>query len=132
MNESTTQIRNSETSSMLDYGFNMYSITKLLDKTKVLEKAKVELGEKEEVEIIPLEDVNVLNNKNNTPKEVTYEVKLNKIISPIKVGDIVGKIKIIENNKVINTIDLTVKENVEKANIFKIYYRNIKNILKGF
>ena len=31
MNEPSTQIRNGETSSMLDYGFNMYSVNKILD-----------------------------------------------------------------------------------------------------
>lgn len=132
MNEESSQIRNSETIGMLDYGFNMYKITKILDKSKVIQKSKVELGEKEEVEVIPLEDVNILNSKNDDYEDIKYEVKLNKIVSPVKVGDIVGEIEIILDGKVINTIDVTVGENVDKASIFKVYYRNIKKVLKGF
>ena len=132
MNEPTSQIRNSETTSMLDYGFNMYGINEILNTDTILSKEKVELGEIEEVEVVPTENVQILNNKNKEQRNVTYETEINNIKAPIKVGDIVGKIKVIENGKTINTIDITVKENVEKANIFTIYYRNLKKILKGF
>ena len=132
MNEPTSQIRNSETTSMLDYGFNMYGIDEILNTDTILSKEKVELGEIEEVELVPTENVQILNNKNKEQRNVTYETEINNIKAPIKVGDIVGKIKVIENGKTINTIDITVKENVEKANIFTIYYRNLKKILKGF
>lgn len=132
MNEPSTQIRNGETSSMLDYGFNMYSVNKILDTDTSLQKGKVELGNDLEVEIVPTEEVKILNNKNNNERKVTYELELNTIKAPVKKGDIVGKIKVYEDNKVINEINATVKYDVEKANIFKIYYRNLKNLFKGF
>ena len=132
MNEPSTQIRNGETSSMLDYGFNMYSVNKILDTDTSLQKGKVELGNDLEVEIVPTEEVKILNNKNNNERKVTYELELNTIKAPVKKGDIVGKIKVYEDNKVINEINATVKYDVDKANIFKIYYRNLKNLFKGF
>ena len=132
MNEPSTQIRNGETSSMLDYGFNMYSVNKILDTDTSLQKGKVELGNDLEVEIVPTEEVKILNNKNSDERNVTYELELNTIKAPVKKGNIVGKIKVYEDNKVINEINATVKYDVEKANIFKIYYRNLKNLFKGF
>ena len=132
MNEPSTQIRNGETSSMLDYGFNMYSVNKILDTDTSLQKSKVELGNDLEVEIVPTEEVKILNNKNSDERKVTYELELNTIKAPVKKGNIVGKIKVYEDNKVINEINATVKYDVEKANIFKIYYRNLKNLFKGF
>ena len=60
MNEPSTQIRNGETSSMLDYGFNMYSVNKILDTDTSLQKSKVELGNDLEVEIVPTEEVKIL------------------------------------------------------------------------
>lgn len=132
MNEPTSQIRNSETTAMLDYGFNMYSINKLLDEDTILEKAKVELGYYEEVEIIPKEEVKILNNKTKEERNVTYNLIVNKIKAPLKKGEVVGKIEVIENNKVITTIDATIKNDVDKANIFIIYYRNLKKLFKGF
>ena len=132
MNEPTSQIINSETTAMLDYGFNMYSINKLLDEDTILEKAKVELGYYEEVEIIPKEEVKILNNKTKEERNVTYNLIVNKIKAPLKKGEVVGKIEVIENNKVITTIDATIKNDVDKANIFIIYYRNLKKLFKGF
>ena len=132
MNEPSTQIRNGETSSMLDYGFNMYSVNKILDTDTSLQKSKVELGNDLEVEIVPTEEVKILNNKNSDERKVTYELELNTIKAPVKKGNIVGKIKVYEDNKVINEINATVKYDVDKANIFKIYYRNLKNLFKGF
>lgn len=132
MNEPTSQIRNSETTSMLDYGFNMYGIDEILNTDTILSKEKVELGEIEEVEVVPTENVQILNNKNKEQRKVTYETEMDIIKAPVKVGDIVGKIKIIEDGKTINAIDVTVKENVDKANIFTIYYRNLKKMFKGF
>lgn len=131
MNEPNSNTRNSETTAMLDYGFNMYGMEQLLNKDNVLGKIKVDLGEKEYVEVVPKEEVNILNNKNSNKRNVTYKVELNDVKAPIAKGDTVGKINVIENNKTIMTVDVTVKEDIDKANIFISYLRNLKNIVSG-
>lgn len=131
MNEPDSATRNSETTAMLDYGFNMYGMEQLLNKDNVLGKIKVDLGEKEYVEVVPKEEVNILNNKNSDKRNVTYKVELNNIKAPIAAGDTVGKINVIENNKTIMTVEVTVKENVDKVNIFISYLRNLKDIVIG-
>ena len=131
MGEPSSSIRNKETTTMLDYGFNTYKIDNLLTKDKVISKTKVNLGTKEKVSVVPKEDINILNSKSGTKRNVTYRLKLDIVNAPIKVGDSIGKINIIENNKVIMTIPATVKENINKANIFIIYLRNILDIAKG-
>ena len=131
MNEPDSATRNSETTAMLDYGFNMYGMEQLLNKDNVLGKIKVDLGEKEYVEVVPKEEVNILNNKNSNKRNVTYKVELNDVKAPIAIGDTVGKINVIENNKTIMTVDVTVKEDIDKANIFISYLRNLKDIVSG-
>lgn len=131
MNEPNSNTRNSETTAMLDYGFNIYGMEQLLNKDNVLGKIKVDLGEKEYVEVVPKEEVNILNNKNSNKRNVTYKVELNDVKAPIAKGDTVGKINVIENNKTIMTVDVTVKEDIDKANIFISYLRNLKNIVSG-
>lgn len=131
MGEPSSAVRNSETTSMLDYGFNTYEVTSLIDKKMVLSKEKVLLGKKKKVEVVPAEEVNILNTKSGTKRNVTYEVKVNKIKAPVKVGDIVGKINIIEDNKTIQEVDITVKENVSKINILTAYYRELLSVVKG-
>ena len=131
MGEPSSKVRNAETTAMLDYGFNTYKMDNILTKDKIITKTKVELGTKEKVNIIPKEDISILNSKTGTKRNITYKLKLNKISAPIKKGDKVGKINIIENNKIIMTKDATVSENINKANIIIVYLRNLLNIATG-
>lgn len=131
MNEPSSSIRNSETTAMLDYGFNTYQIDTIISTKDILSKEKVELGTTEQIEVVPIEDVNILNSKTGTKRNVTYELQLDTIKAPVKKGDIVGKINVIENNKTIMTIDATVNETVKKANIVTVYFRDILDIVKG-
>lgn len=131
MNEPSSAIRNSETTAMLDYGFNSYQIDTIISKGTVLSKEKVVLGEMEQVEVIPKEDVNILNSKSGTRRNVTYEVQLDTIKAPVKEGDTVGKIKIIEEEQVIMTIDATVKKSIDKANLLVAYGRELLDIIRG-
>ena len=131
MGEPSSAIRNSETTTMLDYGFNSYQIDQILSDDTVLSKEKVVLGQKESVQVVPKEDINILNTKTGTKRNVTYQVEVDDIKAPVKKGDTVGKIKVIENNEIIMTIDATVNETIPKANIFTVYYRELLDILKG-
>lgn len=127
----TANQRNSETSAMLDYGFNSYYIENLISTKTSLGKIELLKGDIQNVDIIPLESVNILNKKTDSKRNVDYRIETYKVEAPIKVGDVVGKLKVIENDKVINEIDLTVSENVNKANLFKLYYRYLEMILTG-
>ena len=131
MGEPTSAIRNSETTSMLDYGFNSYQIDSIITKNTILDTKNVVLGKEKTVEIVPVDDVNILNTKSGTKRQVTYQSKINTIKAPIHPGDIVGKINILEDNNIIMTIDATVKNPVKKANIFTVFYRDLIDIMKG-
>ena len=131
MKEEDTNKRSADTSKMLDYGFNVYMVQTILDEKTTIEKQKVELGKKLTTEIVPKESITILNKKNEEIKNITYKTNINKIIAPVKKGDKVGTIDIIEEGKVISTIDATVKENIEKANIFTVYLRNLKEVIGG-
>ena len=56
---------------------------------------------------------------------------LGKIKAPIKKGDIIGSLDIMEDNKVIHKISVTVKEDTKKANFLELYLRYLKDILSG-
>ena len=51
--------------------------------------------------------------------------------SNIKVGQKVGVIEITNNNKIIDKTYLTVKKNVRKVNVLKLYLSYLKDILNG-
>ena len=131
MKEENTSKRSADTTKMLDYGFNIYMVQTILDENTTIEKKKVELGKTLTTEILPKENITILNKKSDEQKNITYKTNINKIIAPVKKGDKVGTIDIIEDNNIISTIDATVKEDIAKANILTIYLRNLKEIISG-
>lgn len=131
MKEENTSKRSADTTKMLDYGFNIYMVQTILDEKTTIEKKKVELGKIITTEIVPKENITILNKKSDDQKNITYKTNINKIIAPVKKGDKVGTIDVIEDNNIISTIDATVKEDILKANILTIYLRNLKEIISG-
>lgn len=129
MNEPDTSKRSSDTTKMLDYGYNVYTVENIIDNSTTIDKKKVELGKKEEVDIISKETITILSKKSDKDRNIVYKANIDKIVAPVKKGDKVGTIDILEDNKVISTIEATVKEDINKASIFTILYRNIKNIV---
>ena len=131
MGEPDSNTRNSEVSSMLDYAFAQVGLKKVLSKKSVVEKITLSKSTVDEVEIVPVKDVNVLYKKVEGEITPTYELKLDKISVPLKKGNIVGKLYVMNNDDVINEVDLTVKQNIDKCNLFELYFKYLKNILGG-
>lgn len=131
MNEPTTEKRSADTTKMLDYGFNIYMVRNIIDKETAIDTKNVELGKITNVEIVSKETITILNKKSDEIRNISYETDIDNLVAPIKKGDIIGKINIIEDGKIIGTVDATVKEDVKKANFFIILVRNIKEIIKG-
>lgn len=131
MGEPDSQTRNNEVSSMLDYAFAQVGLKKVLSKKSVVDKVTLTKSKLDEIEIVPKEDVNVLYKKVDGEITPTYEIELDEIKLPTKKGDVVGRLYVMNNDDIINEVDLTVKEDVEKCNLFELYWKYLKNILSG-
>ena len=131
MGEPSSSIRNSEVSSMLDYAFAQVGLKKLLSKNSVVETINSPKANTDKIKIVPKEDVNLLYKKIDGEITPTYKIKIKEIKLPVKKGDIVGKLYVKNNKKIINEIDLTVLKDVDKCNIFELYLKNLKNIISG-
>jgi D-alanyl-D-alanine carboxypeptidase (penicillin-binding protein 5/6) len=131
MGEADATVRNSEVSSMLDYGYAQYELETLLTTDSVLGSTEVDKGKTRYIEVVPKEDITFLNKKLAQKTNATYKVKMYKVKAPLKVGDEIGKIEVYEDDEVIREVAITVKENVEKINIFKLYFRYLGDIISG-
>lgn len=129
MNEDNNNNRTKDTIAMMDYGFNMYSLDTIVKKNEVLGNIKIELGKEEYVNIISKENITILNNNQNEKRNVTYDIVTNKITAPINNGDTIGKINVYEDSKFKYYVDLTVENNIEKANILIVFLRNLKDVI---
>ncbi len=131
MNEPDSATRNSETVKMLDYAFGMYKVDTIVAKGKVVEKREIPSGDKVNIEISAKSDINVLRRKMDKDRDISYKTEVYDIKLPVNKGDVVGKIYLYDGSKKIGSGDLTVKDNVKKAGIFKVYIRNIGRVLSG-
>lgn len=130
MGEDSIENRNSEVSSMLDYSFSQYRMKKYISKDKVLKKIYNNKTKNEVIEIVPSDDVNILTSITDEISP-SYELKVDNIKTNIKKGDKVGTITVKNNGKVISKINLTVKNDVKKANLFELYIKYLKDITSG-
>ena len=131
MGEPDSTTRNNEVSSMLDYAFAQVGIKKVLSKNSIVEKISLSKSKLDEIEIVPIKDVTVLYKKVEGEITPTYEIKLNEVNVPLKKGDVVGTLYVLNNDDVINEVYLTVKDDVKKCNLFELYWKYLKNILGG-
>lgn len=131
MGEETSAKRNEDMTKMLDYGFNLYTVKEFLTKDTKVGIIKNDKSKTGKVNVVPIQDINILNRKGNKSRNMTYKLNVTKEEIPIKRGDIVGKLKIYEGNKKIYDVDVTVSENVEKANILELFLRNIEDTFTG-
>lgn len=128
MGEETTNERNSEMSDLLDYGYNVYQKDIYITTDEIIDNVKVEKGKTLTASIVPISNVSYVNEKGHKMGEITYETKINKLKAPIKKGDIVGTLSIYENKNLITTIDVTVNESIDKAGLFALYFRYLKDM----
>lgn len=131
MGEETSSIRNNEVSSLLDYGYALYKSVEIINKDTVVAKQEVEKGKDKYVEIVPKNSVQVVIGKSEQLGEITYEVKIDKIKAPIKVGDVIGKLIVKSDDKTLKEVELTVNKEVDKANFIELYLRYLNDLING-
>ncbi len=131
MGEEDTKTRNSETTSMMDYAFGQYEVEKVLDKKRTVGTVRVEKGKVDTIQLVPMDDVTILNKKSDQKKNSNYEVKTKTITAPIKKGEQVGELILEVDGEEKRTVPLTVQESIEKANLLEVYLGHVKSMLSG-
>ena len=131
MGVDTSEHRSVDTTSMLNYGFTNYKLNTILKKEDVLGEIEVKKGRQSKGTYSVLEDVTDLI-KQNENKTYTYNKELNSIKAPIKKGDVVGSLEIIDNKgKVVKTVDLVINESIKKHSIGSMFWDIYKKVVHG-
>ena len=131
MGEPDTNTRSNETNELLNYGLSKYKAETLMKKNKVIDKLNIEKASKRSVNIVPISDYSIVKEKTKKIGKISYDLDLNNIKLPFKKGKKIGKLKVFENNKLIKELDVTINEDLKKANIIVLYGRYLKGILNG-
>ncbi len=131
LGEKDSKIRNTETMSLLDYGFNNVKLKRILDKGTVVKKIKVTKALKDVVKVKVKNNLNVVENVDSNNKNYKFNVKVDEINIPIKKNTTVGKIEVLYKGKLVSTGELTVDENIEKSSYLDLYRKNLVDLIVG-
>jgi len=132
MGEESTTLRSADTSKMLDYGFSQYSLEMIHKKSDSLGEIALQKAKVDRMDVVPLEDITLLNKKSSGKREITKNVVLSGNYQlPLKQGDVIGYVELIEQGKVIKKVDVTVRQDVIKASLVDLFYKYLKDMMTG-
>lgn len=132
MKEDSTNARTEDTVKMLNYAFNTYKLNVIKDSNEILGRIKVVGGKKDYAEIVLKNPATKLLKINEQSQDYTFNILIDEIKAPIKKGHVIGTAQILDTDgNVVTNVDLTVKENILKANFWDYIKRNLKISLSG-
>lgn len=130
MGEESSEVRNKETVELLNYGFANYKKKTIVTKNSDLGTIRVKNGNVEYVKLKLIEDAVDLTS-NQEESKYDHKINVKDVKAPIKVGNVVGSLDLYKDGKKISSFNITVLEDVEKANIWDYYKRNLKAMIDG-
>ena len=131
LGEKEGKVRNKETSSLLDYGFNNYEMVLVKKKGEKVGEITFDKAIPETIEVTLDEDIKVITEKGNNKKEYKSEVKLNNLKLPIKKGEVIGKLIVKDEDIILKEISLKSNQDMKKRSFFDLWGSIIKSIFTG-
>lgn len=116
----THEDRLNKTKELLDYGKSNFSKLKLIDSKEAIDKVYISNSKQGKVNVFSATDFNkVVKDNDIIITKITYDA----VKAPISKGTKIGTISIFADGKEIGQVDVTVNEDIPKANIFTIIAR---------
>lgn len=131
LGEKVSKVRNQETTDLLDYGFNLYKVQVIKKQGDIIKTLELDKATKNKIDVVLEKDITVLGKKNDTNKVYNEKVNINEIKLPLKEGQVVGNIEIYDQDNLVGSYPLVVKEEVKKKNIWNLFLDNLKDIIVG-
>lgn len=110
---------------LLDYGFANYDSVLLEKKDTIVAHVPVEKGDLDYIDLSLSRDSYALIPKSQESAIDKELITPDSILPPIEKGDIVGKLKIYNNDKEIDTVDLISKFDVKESNYLNLLKKTI-------
>ncbi|MBO4412618.1 MAG: D-alanyl-D-alanine carboxypeptidase [Clostridia bacterium] len=124
----TSTERFNEASKLLNFGFTNFENKQIVNKNESLSNIPVLKSKLKEIEIFPLEDYYAISKINeNSNYEIVLDIP-KSIKAPQKEGDKIGELKVLKDGVVVKTIDVILKNNIEKLK----YKDGLKEIIANF
>ncbi len=129
MNVDTIAHRSQDTTTLLNYGFNKMTAIKVFEKNDIITYVNFNNSLNTKTPVIVKEDVVVVTNKEVTKEDLKAEIEITILEAPLKKGDCVGYLTIIDKDNIKHTYRIYVDEEVSKANFFDYLFKNFLEFL---
>lgn len=129
MNVDTIAHRSQDTATLLNYGFNKMTAIKVFEKNDIITYVSFNNSLNTKTPVIVKEDVVVVTNKEVTKEDLKAEIEITILEAPLKKGDCVGYLTIIDKDDIKHTYRIYVDEEVSKANFFDYLFKNFLEFL---
>lgn len=120
MGEPDSKIRNQEASDLLDLGFGKVEYQALYNQNDFVEKHQFDLGKPKEVDLIYLNDVGVVIDKNEPVEVISKEVTLTQNFYPYRVNEKVGEAKLTFNHGDTLVVPIGVSQEVQRLSYLEL------------
>ncbi|MGM0437630.1 MAG: D-alanyl-D-alanine carboxypeptidase family protein, partial [Bacillota bacterium] len=131
LNGKTLKEREEATTELMDYGFNTFRKTTVVEKDKKIKNIVVPNGKETVISGKAKNSYKTLV-KVGQGDTVDSRINLNdEIKAPINKGDVLGQITVFKSEKEIGSVDIVAEEDIKKANILVRIWRSFGNWLGG-
>ncbi len=132
LGEPDGKTRNSETSELLDYGFNLYETKTIKKKGEILGEITIDKANVDSIPIVASSDVTILKKQGESKQEYKSNINLNTLKLPINKGDVIGSLVVKDDlgNK-IDEVYITTNQDIKKDNFFNIFLKCFKSMIQG-
>ena len=127
----TKNSRSKESSKLLTYGITNFDLVEISKSEKIFDKAEVWLGKDKTVGLYTKENIYKTIKKGQKKLLKIKMVYNGPIEAPIKKDQIIGKLKVIYDQDLINEYDLLAIKDVKKVNIFSRLMKSINYLIWG-
>lgn len=131
LGEEDSKIRNNEAMELLDYGFDNKKVQTIKTSDEVLDQISFEKANRNEVSIYSRRDINILQDKGIENKKYKLKVDIDDLTLPLKKGDVIGNVDVMDGKKIILSQDVIIGADVKNLNYFELLLSSIKNMVSG-
>ena len=97
----------------------------------IIKNVKLDKANYKSINIVLKDDLSVVESVDGKEHKYTYDINIDDIRLPIKKGDVIGKINVLENKKIVSSSVLTTDCNINKLNFFDLFYNSLLDTFSG-
>lgn len=131
MGVDNSNIRFNEAAQLLSHGFAVYRSLVIAQKGEVIEDVTISNAKEELAQAIVLQELIVPVKKGEEDKITKTVILDENIRAPLNKGDKIGEIRVLKGNLLLKTADIVVDRDVQKASIFQLIYRLLRQLIRG-